>query len=148
MDRSECKAIVEREIEPMMERLGIPHWRLQVSYGPIPSDDPEWETRGEVTVKPNYNQAMIRLNPDAFDDETALLKTLRHELFHVVLTPYDVFIAIVKPLLTPSEAVESMATAAWRNACEQAVINLERMHHGLTERKPEPAPGPSPIRAD
>lgn len=32
MDRSEVRAIVEREIGPLMTRLGISHWEVVVSY--------------------------------------------------------------------------------------------------------------------
>jgi hypothetical protein len=38
MDRSEVKAIVEAEIDPLMDRLGIPHWRITVCFGPIDAD--------------------------------------------------------------------------------------------------------------
>jgi hypothetical protein len=116
-----------------MTRLGIPHWGIVCTYEPIPSADDDWQHRADCQIAVNYNKALIRFNPEAFDDEADLVKTIRHELFHIVLSPYDVFLAVVRPLLEPTEVVGEMARAAWTHAIEQGVVNLERMYLGLTD---------------
>ncbi len=34
MDCSAVKAVVDREIEPLMRRLGCGHWKVKVAYVP------------------------------------------------------------------------------------------------------------------
>src|SRR4051812_30600557 len=91
MERSEVKAIVAVEIEPMMRRLGIAHWKVSLDYESIRPDSDGVLKRGECTRLVDYNSAYISLNPDSFADREAVVATLRHELFHIVLSPYDLY---------------------------------------------------------
>ncbi len=138
MDQPECKTIVDNEAERLALRLGIPHWDLLIECVPLPDDEQGWTRRGNVEIKPEYNKAHIRLNPEAFSIPPDVLKTLRHEMLHVVLSPFDQFLAIIRPVLERNKTVEKMALAAWTQSAEKAVINLERMYRGLVNEDPEP----------
>lgn len=138
MDRTVVKAIVDREIGPLMRRLGIRHWGVVVDYDLRRSAD-GFEARGECNWHPDYDKAAISLDPDAFADEAEVLEVLRHELFHVVLSPFTVFLNAVKPLTRDDEVKAEMAHSVWDHASEMAVINLERMYLGLT-KPAEPSP--------
>jgi hypothetical protein len=131
MDRSEVKAIVEREAGPLMERLGIGHWRVKVTYDPSGVDQDGHLQDGECTRLVDYDSAHISLNPESFDDEEGVIRTLRHELFHIVLSPFDLYCGSVDKLdiLGPTGVI---LDRVWNHACERAVINLERMFNGLT----------------
>jgi hypothetical protein len=138
MDRSEAKAIVDREIESLQERLGIPHWSIVIDYDLRKSSE-GYVTRGICEWRVDYNKASISLDPDCLDDEAELLSVLRHELFHVLLSPFTVFLNTIKPLLRDDGQKADMAENVWTYASEQAVINLERMFRGLTKpQSPNP----------
>lgn len=134
MDRSQVKAIVERELEPLMERLGIPHWNITASYSPLSPDDGR-RVHAEITRNSNYNSAHIDFNPEPTEDEAHLLKVLRHELFHVLLSPYDLYGRAVEALLEDDPVKQKVFDEVLTNSMEQAVINLERMYAGLTRPK-------------
>ena len=139
MDRSAVKAIVDREIEPIMKRLGIPHWKIRIGYEPRTApDDNGVVWKGECLKKVDYNSAGITLNPEAFDNEEEVLGTLRHELFHVVLAPIDVLTNALAPLLESDPIRQAMAESIRYHVIEKCVINLERMYYGLTHVDPSP----------
>ncbi len=133
MDRSEVKAIVERELETLQKRLGLPHWRIVVGYEPESLNDPNMIRRGECVRMVDYNSTRVVLNPEAFDEESDVLATLRHELFHVVLAPFDVVFNAVAPALEGNDVLRQSVESVRSHAEEQAVINLNRMYLGLTE---------------
>lgn len=143
MDRSAVKAIVDREIEPLLRRLGIPHWRITVSYEPAPPDADGRYVAGHVNRRVDYDQAHVTLNPEAFDDESDVLRVLRHELMHVVLSPYDVFLNAVQSTLDGHAAAPALQSV-WTHCMERAVIHLERMYRGLTDPPPPPPREPDP----
>jgi hypothetical protein len=131
MDRSAVKAIVEREIGPLMARLGIPHWHLVVSYD-LREDDGTCRINGRCTRVIDYNRAHIELAPGEFDDEAHVLKTLRHELFHVVASPFDLYMQAADQLTKEGSPEEAILRRVFDHAVEKATINLERMYRGLT----------------
>lgn len=150
MDRSAVKAIVDREIEPLMRRLGIPHWKIRVTLDPREPRENGDTQRGIVEYRVDYNTAVINLNPDSFDDETEVIETLRHELQHIVASPYAIVYGMLRSLLDNEPKVWALIDSAWTHANEQTVINLERMYLGLTNeadpmaKKPKPKPMPMP----
>jgi hypothetical protein len=116
-----------------MERLGIAHWKVKVGYDAIaPASDGSIQ-KGDCTRLVDYNAAFISLNPDAFDDRDEVMATLRHELFHIVLSPYDLFSSAIDRLELPG-ATANVLARVWDHSCEKAVVNLVRMFVGLTSR--------------
>jgi hypothetical protein len=133
MDQSSAREIVERDIEGLMEALGIPHWRITVEYGPIPGDgDDGLSSQGQCTRLIDYESAVIELDPARLDDEAHLLKILRHELFHVVLSPFDLMRSWM--LTGISGAEHDRAMRVINHATERGVKHLERMWNGLAKR--------------
>jgi hypothetical protein len=128
MDRSAVEAIVRRSLDPMMTRLGIGHWTISMSF-----DLAEQGTAGECSRLPNYDSAAIRLNPAELHDEDGVLKTLLHELFHVVLSPFDLYSIGAEQAIGDDRAARAVLDQVWHHACERAVINLERLYVNLTE---------------
>jgi hypothetical protein len=132
MDRSECQAVVEGAMPPLMRRLGIPHWRVVVSYDPSAMDADGHLKHGECTRLVDYDSAHVKLNPESFDDREQLLRTLRHELFHIVLSPFDLYSTAIDRI-EALDPIRDVLDRVWDHACERAVINLERMYAGLTK---------------
>jgi hypothetical protein len=125
LDRSECKAIVEREIPGLVRALGIQHWHIEVDYKPL--DD----AAAECTRHLDYERADIAIDPASVGDEAYLLKALRHELFHVVIAPMDLFGNCMECGLDGAE--KERVERVWRHAMETTVKALERLWDG-TER--------------
>jgi hypothetical protein len=130
MDRSAARAIVDREIEPLMRRLGIPHWHVSVVYD-LRADNTSATTQALCHTLVDYNRARIEIDPDAIDDEADLLRVLRHELMHVLLSPFDLVANTLRDALDDRSRAVLQTIQAY--AQEQAVINLERMYRGLTK---------------
>lgn len=137
MDRSAVKAFVDHELEPLMSRLGIPHWRIVVAYEPSPVDDNGLCRNGECIRLVDYNSARIVLNPEAFANESEIHATLLHELFHVVASPFDVFANAVKALQL-NDDVQRVLESVLTHASERMVIHLRRMYLGLTAPADDP----------
>jgi hypothetical protein len=147
VDRSAVVRIVGRTIEPLMERLGIPHWHIEVIYGPL-TDDGERPSPGtryvaECNASIPYDQASIRIDPEQIDDEEHLLEVLRHELFHVLVSPFNLHRNIQVATIESGSPADEQEGGLWKYCEEQAVINLERMYLGLTRVAERPKPGPN-----
>ena len=112
-------------------QLGLHQWEISVGYAAEPADDDGSLKRGECTRLIDYHSAHISLNPDAFADDAAVLVTLRHELFHIVLAPFDLYTSAVDRIELPEVAVELLDRVR-DHAIERAVAGLERMWVGLS----------------
>jgi hypothetical protein len=127
MDKSEVQSIAERELKRLSKRLGLTHWEIKLSFLPEATDDDGLLRRGECTRLVDYYNAHISLNPEAFDDEESLVKTLRHELFHIVLAPFDLYTSLVADAVEEDKIAREMLDRVRDHACEQTVVNLEIM---------------------
>jgi hypothetical protein len=137
MDKSQVQAVVERELKPLIDRLGLDRWDIKVKYGPIGDD-----RSGQCSRAVYYDQATISFDPELIEDEADVLKTLRHELFHIVHSPFDLYSCAVDNAGL-DKPMDDVLDRIWRHACEKTVINLERMFNGLTDKPPEPPSGPA-----
>jgi hypothetical protein len=156
MDQSRLEAFVEKHVRGLMQRLGLPHWTI-VFYYDLREDNGLAHKKAECSRQVNYNRAKIDLDPSEFDedDPEENLRVLRHELFHVVLSPFDLFYNAAEEMWKDDPVKRGMIETVWHHAQEQAVINLERMHSGLTDEskgthmgrqrsKPPESSGPKP----
>jgi hypothetical protein len=134
MDKSQVRAVVERELKPLIDRLGLGHWDIKVEYGPIGGD-----RSGQCSRASDYEQATISFDPEKIEDEADVLKTLRHELFHIIHSPFDLYSCAVDNAGL-GKPMDDVLDRIWRHACEKTVINIERMYNCLTDK-----PSESPI---
>lgn len=123
MDASEVKAIVDLCINDMMDALAIPHWRLDVQYGPC--EHSNWGAQCERDI--NYVDATITIDPMKVNKTSDVISALRHELFHVMLAHFD----LVRDCL-PNQHAEARV---WSYALESTVVVLEKMFANMTERQ-------------
>jgi hypothetical protein len=131
MDKSAVEAIIERELKPLCDRLGLSYWDLDIKYGPI-----DGSGNGQCARLMDYDRATIEFNPEQLDDEAHVLKVLRHELFHIIHSPFDLYSCAVDNAGL-GKTMDDVLDRIWRHACEKTVINLERMFNGLTDKPPE-----------
>jgi hypothetical protein len=133
LDRSSVQSIVERELPGLRARLGLEAWEIGWTVTPSSTDGDGHLLRGECTRLVDYHSASIVLNNEAFSDEEQVLRTLRHELFHVVLAPWDLYTSAVERVSLGADGA-AVLDRVREHAVEHAVIALERMWSGLNER--------------
>jgi hypothetical protein len=127
MDRSEVKRIIEANLEPLMEAFGVPHWTIKVDL------DIEGDARGRCTRKLDYNQAYIEIDFDRCEDADDLLHVLRHELCHVVVSPFDLYMEAAREALRDDPSALNILDRVWDHACEKSIINLGRLWIGAAK---------------
>jgi hypothetical protein len=138
MDRSQVKKIVDENIDELLEKLGVPHWNIVISYE-LREDNGICRVKGRCTRAIDYNKAHIEFDPEECEDEDDVLKTLRHELFHVVASPFDLYMQAADRCTKKDSPEEAILNRVFDHAVEKVMINLERMFRGLTDKPPEPA---------
>lgn len=128
MDRSECKAIVDREVVSLKATFGLSHWTIVVQYQKVSGDIPDgFGAPGSCRRLAAYERATITIDPDEIEDRDNLLGVLRHELMHVVLAPFDPYRHFAASFIRKGSSAEVQEDGVWDHACEQAVRNLERL---------------------
>jgi hypothetical protein len=130
VDRSAVERVVLAHIARLSAMCGLHQWEISVGYSSAPADDDGSLKRGECTRLIDYHSAHISLNPDAFADEAAVLVTLRHELFHIVLAPFDLYTSAVERIELP-EVAEELLDRVRDHAVERCVAGMERLWAGL-----------------
>lgn len=127
MDKSAVGRVVDAHMRRLMWRLQVQAWKVDITYG-RPGGG-RWVASCERAAP--YLRATIELDPDAHADEAAVVESLRHELLHLLLAPFDQYRDLVTCALAPDSPMDEAERGAWRYAVEQTVGNLERMlDHG------------------
>jgi hypothetical protein len=130
LDRSAVERVVLDHLPRLSAQFGLHNWEISVGYAAEPAEDDGSLMRGECTRLVDYHSAHISLNHDAFADELAVLVTLRHELFHIVLAPFDLYTGAVESIDLPDVAHDLLERVR-DHAVERAVAGLERMWAGV-----------------
>jgi hypothetical protein len=131
VDRSAVEQVLIEHLPALSHCLGLGQWQISLGYDSTLSNGGESVTRGECSRLLDYQSAHITLNPDAFANDDAVLATLRHELYHIVLAPFDLYTSAVERIDLSDDATELLDRIR-DHAIEQTVIALERMYRGLT----------------
>lgn len=127
MKTEEARAIVERHLVPFMAALGVPHWKVTVDYGRCERET--WIV--QCSRNGDYWKAYITIDPAKHEDEEELLDSLRHELLHVLIAPFDLFVDAALQHVPDGDASRAMDRIR-EHAVEATVRNLERMLGGWT----------------
>ena len=122
MDASAVRAIVNKRIERAMREIGIPHWRINVEYGP--TGTPHWAASCDRQGR-DYWHATITLDPTKLDDEEHVLTCLYHELAHVLLAPLDVYRDAITVHIN-TDAAHTQEAILWTHAIEACITTIER----------------------
>lgn len=124
----------------MMWDLQVNMWSVNISY--CRSEGRLAGAKATCTRKMEYMIATITIDPNMAHDEEDVLRSLRHELLHLVLAPFDLYMQTMFQAVTGDAALERIESKQWDHAVESAVVSLERMlDHGLqwrSRRAPEP----------
>lgn len=124
MDRSELKALVEANLDRFRDALWLNNWNIGIDYGPCDEAD----SAGTCDLSDaDYNRAVITLDPHVLHDQRDALRTLVHELLHIVLARYGLYRDVVCGLVPKElgDSVKNAELAAWTHAQEQTVLLLQ-----------------------
>ena len=125
MDRSEVKKIVDEHVRFMIWDFQIQRWRLDVSF----DEAEEEKEKARCTADPSYFTAYINIDPARHEDKDDVLRSLRHELLHIMDAPYEIYRKTIAQLLT-EEAFHAL-DEVFIMAKEQTRFNIESMiEHG------------------
>ncbi len=139
MDQSKAKEIVEANLPSLTKAFGVDRWQISIKFGPCTNP----KLVGSCENSLPYNSATIEIDPHKTEDEADLLDTLRHELCHIVLAPFDLYRARYLHTVEERSVQANQEGSIWEWAIEQAVIGLQRMWAGALEySKPDAAEPP------
>jgi len=127
MDRSKVEEIVKANNTWMRKALQLQDWTIHYTFDekPCKNDDEFYGSCAECTPEPGYVQAHMNFVPSRFKDEAEVLKTLRHELLHLVTAQFETYRLAVAEYINPQDmkAIDHV----WNYAHERAVNTLETM---------------------
>ena len=128
MTKAEARRIVRENMIDMMRALAISAWRIDVSYGPLDSDADSFTTLMSVQMRPRYEKAIVRIDPEPFENETDFLTSLRHELIHVLTAPFWSYDEDIRQMMPPLDAMQLRAlNQFYHDRWEALVLRVERM---------------------
>lgn len=120
MDKSKAEQVANANIGRIASELQLNGWRLEVSFVPLGADN-----YGSCTPDPRSCRAEIEIDPAAHDDEAGLLKTLRHELLHILNADFETYRKAVRQFV--SEDAFNALDQFFEHASETLVMRLERI---------------------
>jgi hypothetical protein len=124
MTEADAKTIVEAHADTYAQALGISHYWIRIEYVGLDGD-------GECDLKPEYEGAIIRIDPAKHDTEVHLLGTLRHEMLHIVLADYELLVKATQAMARSGYERLMLYTASkW--SCERTLRQLERVLRNIT----------------
>ena len=134
MDQSKVREIVFAHAEELVEAFGLRGWTLRFEFDTSGNDGDSVES-GSCVRWIDYQLATIKINSAAYDDgdEAAVLRTLRHELFHVVEASNLVFFQTVMAIHDGDAKVVAMLESIKSHVSERNVMALEQMYQGVME---------------
>lgn len=132
LTEAEVRTFVDRHIGPMARVMGVAHWEIGVSYGP--ACRPEF--KADVVRELDYQQLTITIDPEHCDDEQSVVRTLIHELSHVLLAPFQLYRDMMTQHVRPGTVEHRREARLWHHVEETIVVNIERMHAMLTFENP------------
>jgi hypothetical protein len=134
VDRSAVKVLYEAHILALMKAVGIPHWEIGIRMDLDDRDaDAGFSSQGKCTYNVDYNRATINVQPDELANADQALEVLRHELYHCVLSPFELVKQVAVELLDDDHQAIAALSRVYQHACEQGVVNLGRMWIGVRE---------------
>ena len=129
MDRSKAQKWVDENAERIKNEMGLGNWRLTVELDHI--EDRNGKVIGaQVKPQPHYEKATVWINFDQIHTLERLEEDLRHELMHVLHSPFDLLYEAILEMLNPEQL--KIANALWNHAEEMTVRNLERFYECAT----------------
>lgn len=126
MDKSAVQKWVDKNAERIKQEFGLDNWRLVINIENLdPAKDGSISAM-RVKWKPEYERATIWINFNEIPNEEELAYHFRHELMHIMHSPFELVWRSLWEIFTEDEA--KIFGELWTQAEELTVRNLERWH--------------------
>lgn len=89
MNEKELKHIVDCNTEKMIKELGLGAWQIEFKYGIPDNCDDDTTVGGRCKANIEAKRATIILNPQVLTTKKRAISTLRHELVHLIMKPFE-----------------------------------------------------------
>ena len=115
---------VDTHLHMYKEMLGLDNWTITMLY-----HDGESSATGYCDRLYAYKKAWIFIDPAKHVSKSAVLQTLRHELLHLVHTPFDLAYEVMAKVVGVEKGSREHDTfqEIYTYAQEATVVNMERM---------------------
>jgi hypothetical protein len=107
----------------MKRLLGVADWKIRIDF----VDHSAENLCGTCDRQLPYQIAVITIDPAAHSSQRDVLDTLRHELIHVMLAPFDSYRALAIANIKPDSPMDKVEEKAWILSVESAVLAIERV---------------------
>jgi len=124
MDKSEIQRWIDKHFTKLLDEYGLSHWFVSIDLTTL-----QGGTAGECYTYPEYEQASINVDYTKVDGEAELERIVRHEICHIIHSPFELFWDAMEQGLTREDKT-NVLRKAFLQAAELTVKNLERMHQG------------------
>lgn len=128
LDRKAAEKYLEKNdiVSRLRWTLNLQDWTIHIVWGHIPSSHGEHSVvAGNCNADPNYREATICLNNEVIEDKEKLLFVLRHEMLHIMISPFHLFHRQAGECMG-EHAVEALRHA-YTLGMELTIGNIERM---------------------
>lgn len=120
MTAGDVQAAVDAWLPRLKTALAIEDWAVEAVYGPTGCESP-----AKCEFELDYLRATITLDPDGFARPGEVAKALRHELLHLVVSPYELLYELAAAYLPNGSAERRGLRRLNTHACERVVRHLE-----------------------
>lgn len=121
MDKSDVQEIVNDNVKWLRWALQLQEWSITFVYESLPDG-----IGGECRPNLPYKMATITIDPDKADNKADVLKTLLHELLHILLSPFENYRESVMQI-ADGKQMENVLDTVYYRIHENVVYMLERM---------------------
>lgn len=125
MKRKAVDKWLNKNLIRIVSQYGLNHVDLEVT-----TSEDSVTNLGECTTDFNQNTATIVLYVSDIEDMEDLEETLRHELEHVLLAPWDMFFDITLRLC-PDSTTKAIIYSIWHTAQEISRANIGRFRQNI-----------------
>lgn len=131
MKKDAAKKIVDAHIKQLMWATQTQMWTVNIIYGPCNNS---WAL-AQVQISIDYFLADITINHAKHETEDQVLNSLRHELLHLVLAPFELYHEAMSETFKDDPKLMGIHKRLMTHACESMVHNLEHIfQHGVDPR--------------
>lgn len=126
MDKSKVQEWLDSNIDPLKKQFGLSHWNIKFEVCHIDG------VMGRCNALPDYERARLKFNYDLIENEKELEEVVKHELMHIVHSPFNLFTNAVFEAIDDKALCNTLRKLG-HNTAEMVTRNLERMHEGHKE---------------
>lgn len=123
LSRKDASKVVEKEICHLLKALHLQDWKVEGCLGRAGGSD----SIAEVGALDEYKVASITVDPERHDSLEEIAESVRHEVFHLLLAPFQAY----RAALRDANGEEFKDLPSLWDRCEEEVIRrLERTDLG------------------